>query len=140
MQFVRYSKNFVLDVFTHLKTDFGRILREAGLDIDRRGCVKMRDISCFENYNRHRNILPIHDQQPVIANSAYIAPNATVIGDVFVAKDSYFGFGSVAQGINYPIRIGENTKIGDNTVLESVHWAPEEAFPLSLNIGNNVNI
>lgn len=66
----------------------------------------MNDISCFESYNRHRNILPLSNQQPVIANSAYVAPNATIIGDVFVAKDSYFGFGSVAQGIDYAVRIG----------------------------------
>ena len=48
---------------------------------------------------------------------AYVAPNATIVGDVFVANDSYFGFGSVAQGIDYLIRIGINTKIGDNTVI-----------------------
>jgi carbonic anhydrase/acetyltransferase-like protein (isoleucine patch superfamily) len=66
----------------------------------------MSDISCFETYNRHRSILPLADQQPVISNSAYVAPNATIVGDVFVAKDSYFGFGSVAQGIDYPIRVG----------------------------------
>lgn len=140
MQIIRYSKNFVTDTFVHLRTDFGRMLREAGLDIDRRGCIKMRDIACFETYSRHRNILPLHEQQPVVSSSAYIAPNATIVGDVFVANDSYFGFGSVAQGIDYPIRIGLNTKIGDNTVIESVQWAPEEAFPLSVNIGNNVNI
>lgn len=106
MQFARYSKNFVLDIFRHIKVDFGRILREAGLDLDRRGSIKTKDISCFETYNRHRNILPLADQQPIISNSAYIAPNATIVGDVFVAKDSYFGFGSVAQAIDYPIRIG----------------------------------
>lgn len=81
-------------------------MREAGLDIDRRGCDKMNDISCYESYSRHRNILSIHEQQPIISNSAYIAPNATIVGDVFIAKDSYFGFGSVAQGIDYAVRVG----------------------------------
>lgn len=106
MQAIRYSKNFVLDVFTHFRVNCGRILREAGLDIDRRGCDKMNDISCYESYSRHRNILSIHEQQPIISNSAYIAPNATIVGDVFIAKDSYFGFGSVAQGIDYAVRVG----------------------------------
>jgi len=106
MQVIRYSKNFVLDIFTHIRTDFGRMLKETGLDLDRRGCDKMNDISCYESYNRHRSVLPIHDQQPVISNAAYIAPNATIVGDVFIAKDSYFGFGSVAQGIDYAVRVG----------------------------------
>ena len=57
----------------------------------------MRDITCFETYNRHRNILPIHELQPAISSSAYVSPNATIVGDVFVANDSYFDFGSVAQ-------------------------------------------
>ena len=74
--------------------------------MDRRGCIKTNDISCFETYNRHRNVIPLYEQQPVISNSAYIAPNATIVGDVFIAKDSYFGFGSVAQGMDYPIRVG----------------------------------
>jgi len=106
MQFIRYSKNFVVDIFANIRTNFGQVLREAGLDIDRRGCVKMNDISCFEAYNRHRNILPLSLQQPVIANSAYVAPNASIVGDVFIAKDSYFGFGSIAQGMDYTIRVG----------------------------------
>jgi hypothetical protein len=59
MNFVRYSKNFVVDIFTHVKTSFGRMVRESGLDLDRRGCIKMNDISCFELYSRHRNILSI---------------------------------------------------------------------------------
>jgi hypothetical protein len=106
MQFARYSKNFVVDIFRQAKGNFGRILREAGLDLDQRGCFKMNDISCYESYNRHRNILGMDNLQPVISNSAYIAPNATIVGSVYVAKDSYFGFGSVAQGIDYAIRVG----------------------------------
>jgi len=106
MQIVRYSKNFVVDIFRNLRGSFGRAVREAGLDLDQRGCNKMNDISCYEAYSRHRNILPLEDQQPVISNSAYIAPNATIVGDVFVARDSYFGFGSVAQGLDYAIRVG----------------------------------
>ncbi len=35
-----------------------------------------------------------------------MAPNATLIGNIFVARDSYFGFGSVAQALDYPIRVG----------------------------------
>ena len=106
MQLARYSKNFVLDIFRHIRCDFGKAVREAGLDLDQRGCNKMGDISCYESYNRHRNILGMENQQPVISSSAYIAPNATIVGDVFIAKDSYFGFGSVAQGMDYAIRVG----------------------------------
>ena len=62
--------------------------------------------------NRHRNIMPLYDQIPAISPSAYIAPNATVFGDVFIGKDSYFAFGSIAKGDYNPVRVGINTKIG----------------------------
>ncbi len=52
-----------------------------------------------------------------ISKSAYIAPNATVFGCVFIAQDTYVGFGSVINAFDRPVRIGRNTKIGDNTTL-----------------------
>lgn len=71
----------------------------------------------MEPFNRHRNILPVGNRIPQISQSAYIAPNATVYGDVFIGKNSYFAFGSVARGDANPVRVGEDTKIGENTIL-----------------------
>jgi len=85
--------------------------------LDRLGSVRTHDIAYLEPLNRHRNILPLYRQIPQISASAYIAPNATVYGDVFVGKNSYFGFGTVAKGDYSVIRVGENSKIGENTVL-----------------------
>lgn len=75
-----------------------------------------------------------------ISPSTYIAPNATIFGNVFIAKDSYVGFGAVVDGEPNPVRIGENVKIGDNSTVQSALFVPDDAFPLSTNIGNNVNI
>lgn len=61
--------------------------------------------------------MPLYGQIPQISPSAYIAPNATVYGSVFVGQNSYFAFGSVAKGDTSPVRVGENTKIGENTIL-----------------------
>lgn len=75
-----------------------------------------------------------------VSHSAHVAPNATVYGDVFIAHDSYVGFGAVVDGLNSPVRIGSNTKVGDNSTVQSAFWVPDDAFPLSTTIGNNVNI
>ena len=99
-----------------------------------------KDIAHMEPFNRHRNILPLYEQHPFIAGSAYVAPNATVIGDVLVGPNSYFGFGSVAQGSYNAIRLGANTKIGENTVLETNPIGADSVYPLSVTIGSNVNI
>ena len=55
----------------------------------------------------------------------HIAPNATVYGDVFIAQDSYVGFGAVVDGLYNPVRIGANTKIGDNSTVQSAFWVPD---------------
>ena len=59
---------------------------------------------------------------------------------MFIGSNSYFAFGSVARGDASPVRVGQDTKIGENTVLETNPIGADLAFPLSVNIGNNVNI
>lgn len=75
-----------------------------------------------------------------VSKSAHVAPSATVFGDVSVAQNSYIGFGAVVDGLGAPVRVGANTKIGENSTVQSAFWVPDDAFPLSTTIGNNVNI
>ena len=137
---LKYSKGIFCDIWTNTRSTLGRMLREAGLEIDRKGAIYGNDIAHLEPFNRHRNVLGFYEQHPQIAGSAYVAPNATVAGDIFVGPNSYFGFGSVAIAMNNPIRVGANSKIGEGTVLETNPIGADLAYPLSVNIGNNVNI
>ena len=62
-------------------------------------------------------ILPFKEIRPRVADSAFIAENATVIGDVEIGEDSSIWFGSVVRGdVNF-IRIGARTNIQDMTVI-----------------------
>jgi UDP-3-O-[3-hydroxymyristoyl] glucosamine N-acyltransferase len=140
MRLVRFTWGAVQDAAVYLKCNFGRMLREAGLDLDRRGSQLSKDIAYLEPINRHRNILNIELYKLAISPSAHIAPNATVYGHVSMARDCYVGFGAVVDGLYNPVRIGANTKVGDNSTIQSAFWVPEEAFPMSTTIGNNVNI
>ena len=49
--------------------------------------------------------------------SAFIAPSATVMGDVTVGADCSVFFGAVARSEFVPIVIGQRTNIQDNCVL-----------------------
>ena len=71
---------------------------------------------------------------PVIHPSAFIAPNATVLGDVTVGEHSSFFFGAVARAEFTPIVIGARTNIQDNCVL---HTDPD-AMPLQIGEGCTV--
>jgi carbonic anhydrase/acetyltransferase-like protein (isoleucine patch superfamily) len=58
-------------------------------------------------------LLPYNNLSPKIASSVFIAPNATIIGDVEIGEDASIWFNTVVRGdVNY-IRIGAKTNIQD---------------------------
>ena len=72
-------------------------------------------------------------KQPHIHPSAFIAPNATVLGDVTVGEESSFFFGAVARSEFVPIVIGKRTNIQDNCVLHA-----DPGIPMT--IGDDVTV
>ena len=75
----------------------------------------------------------IGEKKPQIDASAWIAPNATVIGDVRLAANVSIWWNAVLRGDNDPISIGENSNIQDGSVLHT-----DEGVPM--NIGANVTV
>ncbi len=64
--------------------------------------------------------MPIYSHKgvtPRIGKNVYVAPNATIIGDVEIGDDSSVWFGVVIRGDEFPIRIGARTNIQDNAVV-----------------------
>ncbi len=62
-------------------------------------------------------ILPYGNHTPAIHPRAFVAPNATVIGDVEMAEDSSLWFGCIVRGDDEPIRIGARTNIQDGSII-----------------------
>ncbi len=54
---------------------------------------------------------------PSIASSAYVAPNATVIGDVTLGAYSSVWYGCVLRGDINSITVGEGSNIQDNAIV-----------------------
>jgi carbonic anhydrase/acetyltransferase-like protein (isoleucine patch superfamily) len=73
------------------------------------------------------------ENSPLVAPSAYIAPNATVVGKVILAENSTVWFGATLRGDNETISIGANSNVQDSAVLHT-----DPGFPLS--VGANVSI
>ena len=66
--------------------------------------------------------MPIYrlgDKVPQLAPSVWIAPNATVIGDVHLAANVSIWWNAVLRGDNDPITLGANTNIQDGSVLHT---------------------
>jgi carbonic anhydrase/acetyltransferase-like protein (isoleucine patch superfamily) len=72
-------------------------------------------------------IYRVGEKTPQLASSVWIAPNATVTGDVRLAENVSIWWNAVLRGDNDPITIGVNTNIQDGSVLHT-----DEAIPLTL--------
>jgi carbonic anhydrase/acetyltransferase-like protein (isoleucine patch superfamily) len=64
-------------------------------------------------------IVEFEGRLPRIAASAFIAPNATIVGDVEIADNVSIWFGAILRGDFAPIRIGRNCNIQDNVVAHA---------------------
>ncbi|HEX2204443.1 MAG TPA: gamma carbonic anhydrase family protein [Longimicrobium sp.] len=64
-------------------------------------------------------ILPFNGVRPRIHPTAFVAPTATVIGNVTVEAEASVWFGAVIRGdeMEHEIRVGPRTSIQDNVVL-----------------------
>ena len=73
--------------------------------------------------------------RPRVAEDAWVAPDATVIGDVWLGSRSTVWFKCLLRGDTNRIRIGERTNIQDGTIL---HVNPGEEWVCE--IGNDVTV
>jgi carbonic anhydrase/acetyltransferase-like protein (isoleucine patch superfamily) len=71
-------------------------------------------------------LLPFHGKRPRVAESAFIAPNAVLIGDVAVEEEASIWFGAVLRGDHNEngIVVGAGSSIQDNCVVHVGGWAP----------------
>ncbi len=73
------------------------------------------------------------EAQPAVADTAWVADSAQVIGDVALAAGASVWFGAVLRGDNTRLQIGARTNIQDGAVLHSDAGQP-------LTLGDDVTI
>lgn len=78
-------------------------------------------------------IFNLGDKSPQLDSNVWIAPNATVIGDVRLGSNASVWWNAVLRGDNDPIHIGADTNIQDGSVLHT-----DEGVPM--HIGNQVTV
>lgn len=114
-------------------------IRETGQAIDRLGSRLQGNYYFQEQLSRHRTLMNIFDKVPTIHKDAFIAPSASVIGDVQVGQGSSIWYGCVLRGDVNNIRVGSGTNIQDNSL---VHVAKSNLAGkvLPTIIGDNVTV
>ena len=64
-------------------------------------------------------IVTYNGKTPQIAPSAFVAENATLIGDVTVEENASVWFGAVLRADNDPIVVGKGSNVQDNATVHS---------------------
>ena len=64
-------------------------------------------------------VITVYGKTPDVGSAAFVAPNATLAGDVVLAAGSSVWYGAVVRGDTGAIRIGKNSNIQDNAVLHT---------------------
>lgn len=72
-------------------------------------------------------IYTLGERQPSLGRDAWVAPNATVIGDVRLGDNASIWWNAVLRGDNDTITIGAESNIQDGSVLHA-----DEGVPLTL--------
>lgn len=118
---------------------FGRALRETGQALDRLGLVIAQNELFKDTFSRHRSIMNLFDKRPVIAAGVFVAPNASVIGEVLLLNKVSIWYGAVLRADKNKIKIGNNSNVQDRAVINTV-TSLDSGFPSEVDIGDNVTI
>lgn len=79
-------------------------------------------------------ILPVNDKTPQIGSNCFVAPNATIVGEVIMGEECSVWFNAVIRGdVNY-IKMGNKVNVQDGAVIHCTY------LKSPTNIGNNVSI
>lgn len=79
-------------------------------------------------------ILPVEDKYPKFGTNCFIAPNATVVGDVIMGDDCSIWFNAVVRGdVNFII-MGNKVNVQDGACIHCTYQR------FGTTIGNNVSI
>jgi len=79
-------------------------------------------------------ILPVLDKHPQFGENCFVAPNATIVGDVVMGNECSVWFNAVVRGDVHYIKMGNKVNVQDGAVIHCTY----QKNPT--NIGNNVSI
>lgn len=79
-------------------------------------------------------ILEVNGKSPAMGEDCFVAPNATIVGDVQMGDQCSIWFNAVIRGDVHYIKMGNKVNVQDNAVIHCTY----QKHPT--NIGNNVSI
>lgn len=82
-------------------------------------------------------ILPVENTFPKFGKNCFIAPNATVVGDVEMGNDCSIWFNAVVRGDVNSIRMGNKVNVQDGAVIHCTYQKTKTIIGNNVSIGHN---
>lgn len=82
-------------------------------------------------------ILPVEDHYPRWGKECFIAPNATIVGDVIMGDECSIWFNAVVRGDVNSIRMGNRVNLQDGAVIHCTFQRTQALIGNDVSIGHN---
>ena len=85
-------------------------------------------------------ILPVEGKSPQFGKNCFVAPNATVVGEVTIGDECSIWFNAIVRGDVNSIRIGNKVNIQDGVVIHGTFKKSSVTIEDCVSIGHNAII
>lgn len=82
-------------------------------------------------------ILPVNGVNPQFGFNCFVAPNATIVGDVVMGDDCSIWFNAVVRGDVNSIRMGNKVNIQDGAVIHCTYQKTKVYLGNNVSVGHN---
>lgn len=82
-------------------------------------------------------ILPVNGISPTMGNDCFIAPNATIVGDVVMGDQCSIWFNAVLRGDVNSISLGNKVNVQDGAVIHCTYLRSKTIIGNNVSIGHN---
>lgn len=82
-------------------------------------------------------ILPVEGRLPQFGEDCFLAPNATIVGDVITGNQCSIWFNAVVRGDVNSIRMGDKVNVQDGAVIHATYQKTKAIIGNHVSIGHN---
>jgi carbonic anhydrase/acetyltransferase-like protein (isoleucine patch superfamily) len=82
-------------------------------------------------------ILTVNDKHPQFGNNCFVAPNATIVGDVVMGNECSIWFNAVVRGDVHFIKMGNKVNVQDGAVIHCTYQKNPTVIGNNVSIGHN---
>ena len=120
------------------KSAFSQILIDWASALNTRAARLTFQTDDLTPYASHRPIFPYDSSKPLLAPQVHFTHTSQLLGAVELETNVIIGHHTCLNADNAPIRIGQDTVIGDHVVMDTRDYL--KSMPGSVNIGCNVYV